>query len=64
MATDAAMLTTFRLRLLGAASKLAPFVAPHEPNLARDLIERELLGMLGELSSYDPGRECPRTPNA
>jgi len=50
-------LTAFRARLLAASSKLAPRVNPGNPNLARDLIDRELNEALAELADFDPGPE-------
>lgn len=50
-------LTAFRQRLRGAAAKLAPRVNPGNPNLARDLIEREHDEALAELADLDPGAE-------
>lgn len=48
-------LGAFRARLLAAAVKLAPRVNPGNPNLARDLIEREHTAALSELADFDPG---------
>lgn len=50
-------LTAFRARLLAAAAKLAPRVNPGNPNLARDLIDREHNDALAELADFDPGPE-------
>lgn len=55
METLGRALTAFRARLLSAASKLAPLVNAGNPNLARDLIERELNEALSELADFDPG---------
>ena len=50
-------LGAFRARLLSAATKLAPRVNPGNPNLARELIDREHNDVLAELSNFDPGAE-------
>lgn len=56
-ATWSRALTAFRARLRGAAAKLAPRVNPGNPNLARDIIEREHDEALAELADLDPGTE-------
>lgn len=43
-------LGAFRARMLAAPSKLAPSVNPENPNLARDVIDRELSEILDELA--------------
>lgn len=50
-------LGAFRARLLAAASKLAPLVNPGNPDVARDLIEREHSEALAELADFDPQAE-------
>jgi phage terminase Nu1 subunit (DNA packaging protein) len=50
-------LAAVRARLLSSSSKLAPRVNPGNPNLARDLIEREHADVLAELADFDPGPE-------
>src|SRR5262249_47996595 len=57
----ARLLTAFRARLLASASKLAPHVNPENPNLARDLIEREMHEILSELSAYSADGEQSST---
>lgn len=49
--------TAFRARLRGAGAKLAPLVNPENPNLARDLIDREHDDALAELADFDGGAE-------
>lgn len=46
-------LASFRARMLAVPSKLAPQVAPENPNLARDLIAVEHDAILRDLASVD-----------